>query len=338
VSFSGFRIERVVSALGGLRRSLLAAFSKTRSVTTNVSRMTAHVCVVGSVNMDLTLHVDALPRPSETVLASSLAYSPGGKGGNQAVAAARAGAHVQFVGAVGDDTAAEQLRVHLLANGVGLDATVVLPGPSGTAIIVVDASAENTIVVAPGANGNLAPEGLESPAARTVIDNCDVLLTQLEIPVATAVAAAREAHSAGAVVMLNASPAGQDESSLAELACVADVVIANESEASEWRWQPTHFVVTLGARGARYVGADGEFGVSAPAVAAVDTTGAGDVFAGVLAANWPANVGADSAFKAQRLRALQRACAAGALATLVPGAGDCAPDAEAIDATERSGQ
>lgn len=293
--------------------------------------MTARVCVVGSVNMDLTTHVEALPRPGETVLASSLTYSPGGKGGNQAVAAARAGARVQFVGAVGDDFAAGQLRAHLLANGVGLDGIVTLPGPSGTAIIVVDANAENTIAVAPGANGRLDLDNLKNPAARAVIANCDVLLTQLEIPVATAVTAATEARSAGAVVMVNASPASQDRSVLAELAAVADVVIANESEADEWPWQPTHFVVTLGARGARYAGADGEFEVPAPAVAAVDTTGAGDVFAGVLAANWP-----HSSNPAQRLRALQRACAAGALATLVPGAGECAPDAQAIDSAERS--
>jgi ribokinase len=137
--------------------------------------------------------------------------------------------------------------------------------------------------------------------------------------------------------MVNASPARSDESSLAELAAVADVVIANESEASEWPWQPTYFVVTLGARGARYVGPDGEFGISAPAVSAVDTTGAGDVFAGVLAAHWPCNRVASAAFETERRRALQRACAAGALATLVPGAGDCAPDVTAIDAAERNG-
>ena len=250
----------------------------------------ARVCVVGSVNMDLTLDVDALPRPGETVLASSLTYAPGGKGGNQAVAAARAGAQVQFVGAVGDDAAAEQLRAHLLANGVGLDGTVEMPGPSGTAIIVVDASAENTIVVAPGANGHLT---LSDAAVRAVIAECDVLLTQLEIPVRTAVAAAQQAHSAGAVVIVNASPAGQEQSSLAELAAVADVVIANEAEADGWPWRPTHLVITLGARGARYVGADGEFEVPAPAVAAVDTTGAGDVFAGVLAANWPSDPGSN---------------------------------------------
>jgi ribokinase len=285
----------------------------------------ARVCVVGSVNMDITCDVEALPRPGETVLASSLSYAPGGKGGNQAVAAARAGARVQFVGAVGDDAAAEPLRAHLLANGVGLDATVAVPGPSGTAIIVVDAGAENTIVVAPGANGQL---NLTTAATRTVVADCDVLLTQLEIPLATAVAAAREAKTAGAVVMVNASPGGQDPSALAELAELADVVIANEAEAAELPWRPTHLVTTLGARGARCVSPDEEVSVPAPTVKAVDTTGAGDVFAGVLAANWPRDPGA----RAERLAALQRACAAGALATLVPGAGDCAPDAEAIDA------
>jgi ribokinase len=163
---------------------------------------------------------------------------------------------------------------------------------------------------------------------RDVIASCDVLLTQLEIPVTTAVAAAREARSAAAVVIVNASPAGRDQSSLSELAAIADVVIANEAEADEWPWQPTHLVVTLGARGARYVGADGEFAVPTPAVKAVDTAGAGDVFAGVLAASWPGNPGSPG----ERLAALRRACAAGALATLVPGAGDCAPDAETIEA------
>ena len=290
----------------------------------------AGVCVVGSVNLDLTFKVGSLPRPGETVLASSLAVAPGGKGGNQAVAAARAGARVQFVGALGDDPAADQLRAHLRANGVGLEGTVALSGPSGTAVIVVDANAENTIVVAPGANGQLT---LAPGTARQLIADCDVLLTQLEIPVTTAVAAAHEARSAGAVVMVNASPAGQSQSSLAELAAVADVVIANAAEADEWPRRPMHLVTTLGARGAAYVGTDGEFTVAAPAVKAVDTTGAGDVFAGVLAANWPRHPGS----QAGRLAAVQRACAAGALSTLVPGAGDCAPDADAIDAALRDG-
>jgi ribokinase len=285
----------------------------------------ARVCVVGSVNMDLTFDVDTLPRPGETVLASSVTSAPGGKGANQAVAAARAGAHVQFVGALGDDAAAARLRAHLRANGVGLDGTIEVPGPSGTAVIVVDSGAENTIVVAPGANGRLTPA-----AACRAIAACDVLLTQLEIPVPTAVAAARAAGSAGAVVIVNASPAGQDQGGLAELAAAADVVVANEAEADHWPWRPPHLVVTLGARGARYVGEDGDFVVPAPAVEAVDTTGAGDVFAGVLAASWPRGPGAP----AERLAALRRACAAGALATLVPGAGDCAPAAAAIDTAQ----
>lgn len=294
----------------------------------------ARVCVVGSVNMDLTFGVDTLPRPGETVLASSSSHGPGGKGGNQAVAAARAGARVQFVGALGEDAAAGQLRAHLRANGVGLDGTVAVPGPSGTAIIVVDAGAENTIVVSPGANGRLSPT---DDAVRAVIADCDVLLTQLEIPVPAALAAARQARSAGAVVLVNASPAGRRDGALAELAALADVVIANEDEERQWRWRPSHLVTTLGPHGARYAGADGEFTVPAPAVDAVDTTGAGDVFAGVLAATWPPGPGADPAHKAQRLHALRRACAAGALATLVAGAGDCAPGADAIDAALREG-
>src|SRR5262249_55046682 len=177
-------------------------------------------------------------------------------------------------------------------------------------------------------NGQLT---LAEAAVRATVADCDLLLTQLEIPVATAVAAAREARLAGAAVMVNASPAGHDASALAELAALADVVIANASESPEWAGPPPPFVVTVGGGGARYLGGAGELLVPAPAVAAVDTTGAGDVFAGVLAATWPRDPGSP----AERLRALQRACAAGALATLVPGAGDCAPDAEAIERASR---
>jgi ribokinase len=143
----------------------------------------------------------------------------------------------------------------------------------------------------------------------------------LEIPVATAVAAARVARSAGAVVIVNASPARAEPDGLAELAELADVVVVNEAEAREWHWPVPHLVITRGALGASYVGTDERFDVAAPAVEAVDTTGAGDVFAGVLAAEWAGG----------RDRALRRACVAGALATLVSGAGDCAPSAEAID-------
>src|SRR6476646_3316363 len=109
--------------------------------------MVARVCVVGSVNADFTFTVDALPRPGQTVLASSLTSAPGGKGGNQAVAAARAGAAVRLIAALGTDSVAEQLRAHLRDNEVGLDGVVSLSGPSGSAAIFVDSSAEHTIVV-----------------------------------------------------------------------------------------------------------------------------------------------------------------------------------------------
>ncbi|TPG37223.1 PfkB family carbohydrate kinase [Mycolicibacterium hodleri] len=278
----------------------------------------ANVCVVGSVNLDQSFVVHALPQPGETVLAFSSSSTPGGKGGNQAVAAARAGASVHLVAAFGDDGAAEQLRTHLLANGVGMDGTVTVPGPSGAAAIVVDAAAENTIVVAAGANSHLS---MASSQARRVVADSDVVLLQLEIPLATVLAGARVGREAGALVIVNASPAGADPAALAELAGVVDVVVVNEAEAAEWHWPVDHLVVTLGSAGARYQGPDTSLEVPAPPVEPVDTTGAGDVFAGVLAAEWLSGPEI----------ALRRACAAGALATLTAGAGDCAPSAEAID-------
>lgn len=279
----------------------------------------ARVCVVGSINADLTFTVGALPRPGQTVLASSLVSAPGGKGGNQAVAAARAGAEVALVAALGDDAAATNLREHLQANGVATDAVTCVPGPSGSAAILVDGVGENCIVVAPGANARLE---VDSAAARTAIVWSEVVLIQLEIPVATAIAAARLAKAAGAVVMLNASPGGTAAHQLLGLSELVDVVVVNETEAAEWHWPVRHLVITRGARGASYLGTEERFDVPAPAVQALDTAGAGDVFAGVLAANWTA--GHESA--------LRRACAAGALATLVRGAGGCAPSAADIDA------
>ncbi len=275
--------------------------------------------MVGSVNADLTFAVPALPRPGQTVLASSLSSASGGKGGNQAVAAARAGASVSLVAALGDDAAAGSLRAHLDANGVALDAVATVPGPSGSAAIVVDADGENSIVVAPGANAHLT---VDSAAARTAITSADVVLMQLEIPPATAIAAARLARTAGAVVMLNASPPGTHAHELLALSELVDVVVVNETEAGEWHWPVTHLVITRGSRGASYVGVEERFDVRSPSVKAVDTTGAGDVFAGVLAADWCS--GFDGA--------LRRACAAGALATMVRGAGDCAPTVADIDA------
>lgn len=278
----------------------------------------ARVCVVGSVNLDQSFTVRALPRRGETVLASSSVAAPGGKGGNQAVAAARAGATVDIVAALGDDPAAAVLRAHLRDNGVGLDGVVTVPGPSGAAAIVVDSHAENSIVVAPGANAHLS---MASANARSVVAAADVVLLQLEIPMETVLAAARLGRERGALVVVNASPAGASPDALEALSGAVDVVVLNDDESRQWHWPVPHLVITRGANGARHVGPDGSRDVAAPAVEAIDTTGAGDVFAGVLAAGWLSG----------SVDALRRACAAGALATLIPGAGDCAPTAEAID-------
>ena len=183
---------------------------------------------------------------------------------------------------------------------------------------MVDEHGENMIVVAPGANGHLT---LASALVRAVIAECEVLLLQLEVPIATAVGGRAR------------SPLGRSDGDRQRLPrqhrprlcltwpTVTDVVIVNETEEPHWAWPTRHLVVTRGARGATYRGPDGTSRYPAPEVEAIDTTGAGDVFAGVLAAEWSAG----------RERALRRACAAGALATLVPGAGDCAPTAEAIE-------
>lgn len=275
------------------------------------------VCVVGSINNDLIFVVDRLPPTGATVLASSLVYAPGGKGANQAIAAARSGAQVEFVGAVGNDPAAAALISHLSTNGVGTDAVSEVAGPSGTAVVVVDAAAENVIVVAPGSNSHLK---LGSENARQRVAESDVVLMQLEIPLPTVLDAARLARQSGATVMLNASPIPSEVSTLAEVVQFLGVVVVNEEEAVHWRWQVPHLVITRGSRGASYIGMERSFDVSAPVVDALDTTGAGDVFAGVLAASW--DDGPD--------RAVRRACTAAALATLVPGAGNCAPTSGAI--------
>lgn len=277
----------------------------------------SRVTVLGSVNMDQFFEVTELPARGQTILASATHTEPGGKGGNQAVAAARAGADVRLVAAIGTDAHGQRLREHLLDNNVRVDGLTELPLPSGTAAIVVSAAAENMIVVAPGANAHLT---VNSSTARAAISGCDVLLAQLEIPLPTVLAAARQARADGATVMVNASPAGGDPDLLAQLAAVTDVVVVNRTEATEWHWPVPHLVITLGADGATHRCSGGERHVPAPAVEPVDSTGAGDVFAGVLAAAWTGDP--DSA--------LHRAVTAGALATLIPGAGDCAPSAEAV--------
>ncbi|MGL6233835.1 MAG: ribokinase [Segniliparus sp.] len=281
------------------------------------------VAVFGSVNQDLVLRVQRPPHPGETVMAKSVERLPGGKGANQAVAAARAGALVQFIGSFGEDEVGAVLRGRLRREKVGLTGSMTVPGPNGVAVIIVDDTGENVIVVPPGANDKLAM----TEAAESVLTRVDMMLCQLEVPFEAIVDALRVSRAAGVLAIVNFSPvpSGPFPPELLEL---ADVLIVNEGEARELGDRlrgATHVVTTLGARGARYRGPRGEASAPSPKVQPVDTTGAGDVFAGVFAASW--HLGPE--------QALRRAAVAGSLATLVPGAGNCAPTAEAIDEAMR---
>ncbi|MBY6681294.1 ribokinase [Rhodococcus sp. BP-316] len=278
------------------------------------------ITIVGSINMDLVARTPTLPAPGETVLGSAFRTSPGGKGANQAVAAARAGAEVVFVGAVGSDTFALELRETLV--GAEVDASLLreVEGASGVAVITVDDAAENSIVVVGGANETLTELTADELAA---VAEADVLLCQLETPVATVVAAARHARANGTLVFLNPSPVQPLSDDLLGL---VDVAIVNRDEENalgvDALARIPHVVTTLGADGARHRSADGVVTAHpSPAVEAVDTTGAGDVFAGTLAAAWrdgPAT-------------AVRRACAAGAVATTRDGAGSSAPTVTEVD-------
>lgn len=275
------------------------------------------ITVVGSINMDVSARTSSLPAPGETVAGTELVLGRGGKGANQAVAAARAGGNVRFVGAVGDDAFAPELRASLQADGIDTDTLRTTPGASGVAVVTVDDAAENTIVVVAGANDSLTELGADDVAA---IEGADVLLLQLEIPVPTVVAAAEAARRGGTTVFLNPSPVRSVPDALFD---VVDVLVVNESEhhalgaAVE---RTPHVVTTLGARGARHRGPDGAVTeVPAPRVQAIDTTGAGDAFTGALAVAW--RDGPETA--------VRRAVVGGALATTR--AGIAAPTAAEID-------
>jgi ribokinase len=251
----------------------------------------ADVVVVGSLNHDITVVADRRPAAGETVLGRSLATASGGKGANQAVAAARAGARVAMIGCVGADAAGEGLLAGLRAARVDADRVRVLDEePSGTALIVVDDGGENAIVVVPGANARLAAADVEA-ALRD--GDAPVVLVQLEVPEAAVVAAAR---GAGRLV-LNASPVRELPP---DVLAAADPLIVNAGEAAALTGAAEadpdalagaalalgarSVVITLGADGAMWVAPGTRIAQPAPAVHVVDTTGAGDVFAGTLAA------------------------------------------------------
>jgi ribokinase len=239
--------------------------------------VTGRVVVLGSLNVDLVAKVERHPQSGETVLGTSLQRLPGGKGANQAVAAAEAGATVTLVGCVGDDSDGTAYVVGLTSRGVGTAGVRRVPGPTGTALVVVDSLGENSIVVVPGANAEVSADDVRD----LDLGPDDVLLLQLEIPLPVVVAAIQRAVAAGARVVLNLAPFASLATDLLE-AC--DPVVANEYEAAGLAQRPTSLLVTLGARGARWERHGEVVEVVAPPVEVVDTTGAGDMFAGTLAA------------------------------------------------------
>ncbi|MFH5823776.1 ribokinase [Georgenia sp. AZ-5] len=321
--------------------------------------MSGRVVVVGSANVDLVVDVPRHPGPGETILGGELRRTPGGKGANQAVAAARAGrADTTFLGALGRDDAAGLLLASLERVGVRTDLVARSDAATGAALITVSTDGENAIVVAPGANELVVVDG--DAAAR--LAEADVVLAQLEIPLETVLAAAH-ARRRGARFVLNAAPSRE----LPEEAWDAvDVLVVNEHEARDLArlpeaadGAPPHaaapgatasdgevpdddpaalaarllrqvpaVVITLGGRGCLVAerGAD-PVAVAAPRVTPVDTTGAGDTFCGVLAAAL-----ADGAPLADAARL---ASAAGALAVTRPGAQDAVPTAEETAALAR---
>lgn len=277
------------------------------------------ILVLGSINQDVTVRTSHLPDPGQTVMGIALRRSLGGKGANQAVAAAKAGAQVAMIGCVGSDAEATTLVRELASQGVDIARVRRAPEPTGTAVITVEASAENTIVVVPGANGMLLSLGDDD---LDEIANADLLL-QLELPIAVVLAGASAAARAGVPVLLNPSPA---RALPAHLLADLSILVLNEGEAATLGpaalASAKHLVTTLGARGATYAGPEESFSVPAPVVTAVDTTGAGDAFVGAFATAWASG--------ASPLSAVRRGCAAGALAATQPGASTAAPTSAAI--------
>ncbi|MFB6872592.1 ribokinase [Streptomyces sp. NPDC056323] len=249
------------------------------------------IAVLGSTNMDLVAYVERAPERGETVTGREFRTVPGGKGANQAVAAARAGGEVLMIGAVGDDEYGNLLRSGLEHSGVDTDLLHTAEGPSGTAHIVVDDTGANSIVVIPGANGTVTAIG---PGEMATIAEADLLLLQLELPLSAVIEGAKAAHAQGVRTILTPSPVQPLPCEL--LDCV-DLLIPNEHEAAALSGftdphaaaqhllsQVPAVVITLGSKGCLYAARGGEPVVlPAPEVTAVDTTGAGDTFVGTLA-------------------------------------------------------
>ncbi len=250
------------------------------------------VVVIGSSNTDMTIKAERLPKPGETILGGIFVMGPGGKGANQAVAARRLGADVSFICKVGKDIFGDNAIEGYRKEGIDTSRILRSDKASGTALILVDAKAENCISVAPGANGDLSPEDIDSVA--DVIRSAGYLILQLEIPVESVLRAARIAHEAGVYVILNPAPAcplprelfsyvslitpNQTESAL--LTGIEDNLDAAVDKLLEMGVKDV--VVTLGSKGSMVVSGGERTFVPSQKVNAVDTTAAGDTFCGAL--------------------------------------------------------
>jgi ribokinase len=270
------------------------------------------VTVVGSINLDLVARCDHLPRPGETVGDATLARLPGGKGANQAVAAAKLGARVALVGHVGRDGFADEALRPVAEAGVDVRDVAAVDEPTGVALIVVDDAGENQIVVAPGANATLEPSGVR------VDEDADAVLCQLEVPIAAVEAAAERAPR---LLCLNAAPARPVPAAVVER---ADLVVVNRYERDALPTEPRLLAVTLGDEGAILYEAGREVArARPPRVDAVDGTAAGDAFCAALVVSIVEG--------RPRGEALARACTAGAIAASRFGAQPSLPDAAEID-------
>jgi ribokinase len=281
----------------------------------------AVVVTVGSVNVDLVVTVDRLPRPGETVAGGEFGVHHGGKGGNQAVAAARAGATVLMVAAIGDDANGASARAALEAEGVDTRFLAVAGAPTGVALIVVDRGGANQIAVASGANHLLE-------CVPPLPDGDGVVLLSFEVPDPVITAAVEAARESRWRLVVNPAPARPLPPALHGSGAI---LVPNEGEAEVLAADPAALaaltggpvVVTLGAAGARVIDGERAYTVPAPRVEAVDTTGAGDTLTGVLAAS----IAAGLAFEA----AVRRAVAAASLSVTVPGARGGMPRSAEID-------
>ncbi|WP_223542929.1 ribokinase [Pseudomonas sp. GL-B-12] len=261
--------------------------------------MPAKVVVIGSLNMDLVTRAPRLPKGGETLIGQSFTTVSGGKGANQAVAAARLGAQVSMIGCVGSDAYGEALRGALLAEQIDCQAVSTVEGSSGVALIVVDDSSQNSIVIVPGANGALTAEAIDR--FDSVIRAADVLICQLEVPDASVGHALKRGRELGKTVILNPAPASRPLP--ADWYASIDYLIPNESEASALSGLSVDsletaqaaatrlialgagkVIITLGAQGSLFADGLRFEHFPAPAVKAVDTTAAGDTFVGGFAA------------------------------------------------------